>query len=258
MDMADLIPELAPLALRTTVLAPAAGSPGVRDSSAGGPLLWPAGEGWPHCEQPRHWLPPAYGTSLGRVPMVPVLQLFARDVPELEFPPGKDVLQLAWCTLNHPEEPQQTVLPRLYWRTEAEVLAEGVLLDVPVPQEGECDEEFRPERCAVFPTALVEYPNWDMPKDVDALIRPRIEEAERQLDAYYTDLACALRTKVGGYPPWNQPPNWPHCDRGHRMQHLLSITGDGDLDMDMGDMGGVYLFLCRECPELPYGYRYDC
>lgn len=39
MDMAELIPDLAPLALRTTVLLPTAGKPGVRESSAGGPLL---------------------------------------------------------------------------------------------------------------------------------------------------------------------------------------------------------------------------
>ncbi|MFE0381253.1 hypothetical protein ACFW1M_38125 [Streptomyces inhibens] len=139
--------------------------------------------------------------------MVPVVQLFARDVPRLKFPADKDVLQLIWCLLIHPE-----------------------------------------------------------------------------------DLASALQNKVGGYPAWTQPPKWPHCARGRRMEHLLSVTEEpgygrwlpldehrpGDTqplwqspadpavletlgpDMDMGDAGGICVFLCRQCPDLPYAHRFDC
>ncbi|MET8982982.1 hypothetical protein ABZX85_46155 [Streptomyces sp. NPDC004539] len=136
-DIGELIPLLAPLALRTTVLSPTTGTPGPRESSVGGPLLWPSSEEWPRCGQRGHWLPPDDKRVVGEVPMVPVVQLFARDVPELEFPEGADVLQLVWCTLNHPADSEDSVLPRLYWRDEAAVLAGGLLLDVPVPQEGE-------------------------------------------------------------------------------------------------------------------------
>ncbi|HEY8984994.1 MAG TPA: hypothetical protein VIU15_36150, partial [Streptomyces sp.] len=146
-DIAELIPQLAPYALRTTILSPTAGAPGVRESSVGGPLLWPVSEEWPSCAQQGHWLPPYAQQTLGEVPMVPVVQLFARDVPELEFPEGTDVLQLVWCTLNHPADPEDSVLPRLYWRKETDVLAGGVLLDIPFPQDGEYDDECLPAPC---------------------------------------------------------------------------------------------------------------
>lgn len=29
-------------------------------------------------------------------------------------------------------------------------------------------------------------------------------------------------------------------------------------DMDMGDLGGMYFFVCRGCPDTPYAHRYDC
>ncbi|MFE5741439.1 hypothetical protein [Streptomyces celluloflavus] len=41
-DVESLIPELAGLGRETTLLYPRSGEPGVRASSIGGPLLWPA------------------------------------------------------------------------------------------------------------------------------------------------------------------------------------------------------------------------
>lgn len=83
--------------------------------------------------------------------MVPVVQLFARDIPELPFPEGTDVLQLLWCPLIHPDDQAYAALPKLYWRDEAAALATGVLRDIPAPQPGEYDEEFVPSPCTVSP-----------------------------------------------------------------------------------------------------------
>ncbi|MEU6275298.1 DUF1963 domain-containing protein [Streptomyces populi] len=257
-DLDDLIPELAVLGRRTTLLLPKSGSPEVRESSLGGPMLWPADEPWPSCGQSGHWAWPNEKTPAGTVPMVPVVQLFARDVPELPFPEGLDVLQLVWCPLIHPHDQACAALPRLYWRNEADVLTTGRLQEIPAPQEGEYEEEFMPNPCTVSPTSVVEYPNWDLPRKLRQTLQPRIEELEERFDMEYTRLACALQNKVGGYPAWNQPPDWPSCDSGHRMEHLLSVTPEEDLDMVMGDLGGIYVFLCRQCPGLPYAHRYDC
>ncbi|MDG5801860.1 DUF1963 domain-containing protein [Streptomyces ossamyceticus] len=257
-DLDDLVPELAALGRRTTLLLPKSGSPEVRESSLGGPMLWPADEAWPSCEQPGHWAWPNEKNPAGTVSMVPVVQLFSRDVPELSFPEGMDVLQLVWCPLIHPRDQACAALPKLYWRSEADVLTTGMLQDVPAPQEGEYEEEFMPSPCTVSPTPVVEYPNWDLPQELRQTLQPRIEELEERFGMEYTLLACALQNKVGGYPAWNQPPDWPVCERGHRMEHLLSVTPEEDLDMVMGDLGGIYLFLCRQCPELPYAHRYDC
>lgn len=261
-DLGDLIPELSVLSRRTTLLLPKSGSPEVRESSLGGPMLWPADEPWPSCEQQGHWAWPNEKSPAGTVSMVPVVHLFARDVPAFSFPEGMDVLQLVRCPLIHPQDQACAALPKLYWRSEAEVLTTGLLRDIPSPQEGEYEEEFMPNPCAVSPTLVVEYPNWDLPQELRRTVQPRIEELEERFGMEYTRLACALQNcalqnKVGGYPAWNQPPDWPVCERGHRMEHLLSVTPEEDLDMVMGDLGGIYLFLCCQCPELPYAHRYD-
>jgi hypothetical protein len=36
-------------------------------------------------------------------------------------------------------------------------------------------------------------------------------------------------SKIGGWVDWVQDPRWPECDRGHRMDHLLTVaTSDGE------------------------------
>lgn len=60
-DLRTLIPEYEGLALATTLLNPEPGEPGVRESSLGGALLWPADEPWPYCAQEDHW---TFGSDL--------------------------------------------------------------------------------------------------------------------------------------------------------------------------------------------------
>ncbi|MCW8382252.1 YwqG family protein [Streptomyces justiciae] len=273
----ELIPELAGHARTTTLLYPRAGTPGVRDSSVGGPLLWPADEPWPVCP------------GAGHDAMVPVVQLFARDVPELLFPAGTDLLQIVWCPCLHDDRDEWVALPRLYWRDAADVSATGLLADPPRPSA--YDEDFLPRPCTVSPTPALEYPNWDMPEGLSGTLGERFEEIEAATGHSYYDVATTIQSKVGGYPGWTQPPDWPDCACGRRMEHLLSITaaepahgrclpyddhaagGDRPVwlteadpavedgighGMDMGDLGGIYFFVCRHCPETPYAYRYDC
>lgn len=49
-EVSAVFPELASWARPAIRLHPRPGSPSVRESSVGGPLLWPAVEPWPHCE----------------------------------------------------------------------------------------------------------------------------------------------------------------------------------------------------------------
>ncbi|WP_030395310.1 hypothetical protein [Kitasatospora purpeofusca] len=51
-DVEGLFPELARYRRTATRLHPRPGVPGVRDSSVGGPMLWPADEPWPVCTHP--------------------------------------------------------------------------------------------------------------------------------------------------------------------------------------------------------------
>lgn len=275
------------------MLYPRSGEPGVRHSSMGGPLLWPTGEPWPYCAQSGHWAFGTCGDSAGEskpgaVPMVPVIQLFARDVPWWEFPEGKDVVQLLWCALIHEEDPAGVVLPKLYWRNEAETVARRLLHHFPTPREYE--DDFVPRPCTVCPTPAVEYPGHDLPNELLTALRPRLEELQDRFGFWCTEAASALQNKVGGYPAWTQSPDWPHCGEGHRMEHLFSVTGEPLLwhwlpldehepgttqpkwdapaakdvldtigpELAIGDAGGLYVFLCRRCPHLPYAHRYDC
>ncbi|MFJ6017161.1 hypothetical protein [Streptomyces sp. NPDC092952] len=291
-DVESLIPELAGLGRETTLLYPRSGEPGMCASSIGGPLLWPADEPWPLCAEPGHWKPlrsPTEVVGPEPVAMVPVVQLYARDVPGIPFLPGTDVLQVVWCPLIHDDE-AGTVLPKVYWRSEQAVAGGRVLPDPPVPYE--YDEEFVPRPCTVTPTRVVEYPNGDLPDSLARTSDQWFAAIEEEFGLSYYEMATTVQSKAGGYPGWLQQPDWPDCRCGRRMDHLLSITatepvegrwfrsvGQGSKSpepgrwattgghpgvdavghgMDMGDLGGVYLFVCPECPGMPYAHRYDC
>ena len=224
------------------------------------------------------------------VPLVPVLQLFADDVPELPFPAGTDVLQVLWCPFDH--EPWSSPRPQIRWRRRADIAA--CRPGMPAP-DSETEAERIPNPCLLDPERVVEYPTYDLPEAVRAQIRDTIRQVEQDTGWQYdTDLAVASGTKVGGYPGWTQPPDWPGCPCGATMQHLLTVAswefsrGDekrwipvqdrpamagwgfnspGDhpwrtiqnpAGLMLGDAGGIYLFICSDCPDRPFEYRFDC
>ncbi|MFI6941928.1 DUF1963 domain-containing protein [Streptomyces sp. NPDC050418] len=255
-SLRTLIPEYACLARETVLLNPEPGLPDPRESSLGGKPLWPADEPWPYCAQEDHW---TLGSNLpteivaGTVPMVPILQLFARDVPALEFPAGKDLLQLVWCALMHEHDDRLLVMPQLYWRNEAELMTDGLLSEIPIARKGEFDEYNMPQPSTLSPTIAEDYPRWlDLPEGMRETWEPRFRTPTGQ--TIWPPDSNLIGTKAGGWPAWTQPADWPDCACGHRMEHLLTITGD----IQLGDCGGVYFFLCRRCSDLPWDWRYDC
>ncbi|MCX4792440.1 MULTISPECIES: hypothetical protein [unclassified Streptomyces] len=291
-EVESVLPELAEMARAVTLLYPRAGHPGPGDSSIGGPLLWPTGEPWPMCAEPDHYKP--LGAPVGPEPvaMVPVVQLYARDVPGLVFPDGTDLLQILWCPLVH-EDDQYAANPRLHWRSTALTAADAAAGRPPRPHTAE--EDYLPRPCTVSPTPAVEYPNWDLPEGLSELLDERFEALQKERGFDYFEVATTQQSKVGGYPGWTQPPDWPDCAGcGTRMEHLLSVTAtepgmgrwlplddrnprqnqaalpswraEADPaaldafghDMGLGDIGGMYFFVCRTCPDTPYTHRYDC
>lgn len=291
-DFTKSFPEVVPLARSTTLLYPRAGNPGVHDSSMGGPPLWPRDEDWQFCEAKDHYKPlrtPVETVGPYGVALVPILQLYARDVPDLPFPGSTDLLQVLWCPLLHP--PRHAPLPVLLWRRTADLVMEPLLKRPPIPWE--YDDECVPRPCVVHPTRAVEYPGRDLPEEMRSAVTKRSEDLEDTHGLSYWDVAVATQTKVGGYPGWIQKPDWPDCSLcGERMEHLLTVHSQEPLDgspwlpeedrtgggpvwkrpmaddreyligpgptMCLGDMGGVYLFICQSCPEMPYDHRYDC
>ncbi|MEU2493758.1 hypothetical protein [Streptomyces sp. NPDC007883] len=78
-----------------TRLHPRAGRPGVLDGSVGGPLLWPGGEPWPHCDDAPDTDRAPDGP--GPRPIVPVPQLFASDAPGCRSRRARTYCSPLWC-----------------------------------------------------------------------------------------------------------------------------------------------------------------
>lgn len=274
-----LFPQLAPLARTATRLHPHPGAPSARDSSVGGPLLWPAGEPWPHCEGPheldgvnpalspadlrlrRRIRAAAQGRDLtpqerkilrriepprtyprprpsrqpydGSMAMLPLAQLYVRDVPGLCAPAGADLLQVLWCPFDHP--PMQ-FMPRtlLFWRSAATV--SDILAAPPEPPVVQFDG-YLPEPCLLAPEQITEYPNpLELSKEVRAQLGDwsKWQAAGDAVDSQYAsypeefytgNLSVAPGWKVGGWAAWGytdpRPQSCPACDT--TMVPLLTI-----------------------------------
>ncbi|HEX6676607.1 MAG TPA: DUF1963 domain-containing protein [Actinomycetes bacterium] len=334
LDITSVFPKLAPLARQAVRLHPRAGAPGRNDSSLGGPLLWPAEQSWPACQEPHyqserfpvppeitawdqavrwgqaagvgvlregdgpiyaerwHYLPPEEPS-----PLVGVLQLHARDVPELPFPEHTDLFQLLWCP-NHHDLPWLGPCPIVVWRRGAEVTK-----PLSTPPDPRFDEDlfgpdYLPLPCVLHPERVVEYPHpcnlparYPHPCNLPVELAERIQQWDQRHDRlYWAALSTAPGTKIGGHPRWIQPPAWPVCGCGRRMDHLLTIASDEFapqgrwlpledrddpkitsrrrriVDRDawaphglmLGDVGSLYLFTCAACAHRPLAGTMQC
>ncbi|GAA2399344.1 hypothetical protein GCM10010420_27270 [Streptomyces glaucosporus] len=300
-DLVAEVPELAEYVRAAVLLRPAAGSPGVRDSSVGGPLLWPAGEPWPLCPHPhmarvrkrltdeerealermgrarrerrrsgrRPPMPPEEAETPDRildgassldmttwervrwvadtggpdVPMVPVAQLHARDVPGLPRPDGADVLQVLWCPNDHSGLPGQPHYsgPAVELRYRAAAAVDAVA-DPPRPHRAL--DLCLPSSCTVDPVRVADLPSTD---DLPAALaeRARAWAAARGVDHHR--LACRSGWKVGGRPSRHLTGrvrvDRPSCGAGTRL--LLTVgSSHGGPDVTVGRFGELRVFTC--------------
>ncbi|WP_119730079.1 hypothetical protein [Thermomonospora amylolytica] len=265
-DVAAVFPELAGMARTATRLHPRPGTPTVHDSSVGGPLLWPADEDWPMCEQ-THWSFRVRGLEDVRArrrilmaggprtaaeqavvdrepvehdptrapaepwPLLPVAQLYARDIPDLPCPDGTDLLQVLWCPSTKIKSSSSAVYLR--WRRSSEVTQ--VLEQPPEPVFVDHDG-YVPIPCVLHPEQVVEYPaSHDLPDETAKRIRLW---GQRERLNYEWDLSVAPGWKVGGWSaPWTfrDPPEPGElcCDCGAPVEPLLTIDSS---EWDGGSM----------------------
>ncbi|MGI5417051.1 DUF1963 domain-containing protein [Actinomadura luteofluorescens] len=286
--MGQTFTELAEMARTTVRLHPRPGTPGREDNSMGGPLLWPRDEQWPRCAQfDQHDSFSGIDLPTDPLPLVPVLQIFARDVPELPFPQGTDLCQVLWCPLDHDDvgcAPAVTVL----WRDSSSIT--DPLLGHPPADPSHSEDDYLPRPCVLSPERATEYPD---PGDLSWDFQQRIQQWENDAVhdwSYFYHLSAAPGTKVGGWVAWIQDPAWPACEAGHEMQHLLTIASresDGQswktwtpvedrgrigwhpsnvngrpvrvplvpdqkpADIMIGDAGSLYVFTCTRCDHRP-------
>lgn len=177
------------------------------------------------------------------VPMLPVAQLYLRDIPLLRPPGQADLLQVLWCPYDH--EPHAKPSTALFWRSAVGV---GDVLAVP-PEPYETDwAGYVPEPCLLAPEQIPEYPNsLDLSAELRQLLGDwsRWQAAGVGVDSSYADypvefydgeLADAPGWKVGGWPPWGRTDPYPRfcavCDV--QMVPLLTIAS---FEWDSGTRG---------------------
>lgn len=162
------------------------------------------------------------------IPLVPVAQLYRRDIPDFTGPPGADLLQVLWCPLDHPQE-EYNPRVQLRWRRSADVVARhGSPPEPPV-----VNEDYLPSPCVVHPEQVVEYPYIDLlPDELNARIASWEEDPQREAPGagYQYDLSLAPGWKVGGFANWSltdpAPMNCTSC--GADMALLFTAdSGEG-------------------------------
>jgi uncharacterized protein (TIGR02996 family) len=221
-DIAKLVPALAPFARTTTRLHPRRAPAPLPAwvSKIGGPFWWPEEEPYPECPQ-------------CAVPLAPVIQLRAVDVPAVAFPPGLDLFQLFWCPDEraHDYEPA----PHVDWRKAGSYFSpwrpRGDLL-------GYGDGRFLPVECSLFPEQVTEYPVGD---EVDWLLSPHdAATVHRLLDELDLGQAADLEERFRGDEgfrsasslaffelgrcPGTKAGGIGFHERGQRFDHFLTLA----------------------------------
>ncbi|MEU9421007.1 hypothetical protein [Streptomyces sp. NPDC048272] len=169
----------------------------------------------------------------GPIAMVPVAQLYVRNVPLL-CPPGQseaDLLQVLWCPFDHPEHPTTA----LFWRTAATVTD---VLDAPPEPPAIQFGAYLPEPCLLAPEQVTEYPN---PMELSKELQEQLEDLSRWETAgeawdssyavapeeFYGDhLSIAPGWKAGGWTRWGLTDPMPRiCSEcGTEAVPLLTIA----------------------------------
>ncbi|MFF5977139.1 hypothetical protein ACFY7C_37200 [Streptomyces sp. NPDC012769] len=236
------MPELAPYGREAARFHPERGMPGVGDSSIGGPLLWPADEPWPRCPVRQDDGP--HQSEL--MAMVPLAQIYARDVPGPWWPDGADLLQVLWCPVEHWDPPvgQADMSPvvELRWRRAAELSAAPVA-DPPEPPE-HYEDEYLPKPCVLSVEHLTDFP---YSEELPSELQPVLEQLVKDTDPGGKDVITRVAGwKLGGWPTWHlNQPRTPECEAcGKRTTLLFTIASDEVTDIVVGRWGELRIFTC--------------
>lgn len=169
----------------------------------------------------------------GPVAMLPVAQLYVRDIPLLRPPGQADLLQVLWCPFDHPPTPHPATA--LFWRSAAEVTY--VLATPPEPAAVQY-RGYVPEPCLLDPEQITEYPHpMELSEDLQELLgrwstwqaagaAPDSSYASAPEEFYQNELSVAPGWKAGGWTRWGLtdpfPQFCPACDT--EMAPLLTIA----------------------------------
>jgi hypothetical protein len=257
-DLAALVPGLAPYARTAALLHPRAGTASADLSHIGGPIRWPADEPWPICHVPGERTEVIHGTEGVTIvglravahpmpnPLIVVAQLWAVDVPGLWCPPDTDLLQVLWCPTGHDHDQGATPAVHVVWRRHepSDPIAN--------PPQGFVDDElYVPNQCVLAPEQFTEFPD-ELPDD----LANELENADIDLDVALHPIPVG--SKVGGWPRWvyheGVPTTYGTCGTEMRLLLMIDTCEDGDIGPSgivVGRWSNLHFFVCTTCPGHP-------
>ncbi|TYB71270.1 hypothetical protein FXF51_02215 [Nonomuraea sp. PA05] len=294
-NIAELFPTMKAYARTAVRLHPRPGEPNIHDSHIGGPLIWPADEPWPTCDRTialpdddwKHRIPES------PVPMVGVAQLYARNIPEITFPNGTDLLQVLWCPNEHLLEDNHVPFLQLIWRRISDLT--GYLDDPPMRHHETPDsppdapaselslEYYLPRPCLLNLERVTEYPHSaTLPQQLQAALKRWDNEAGVM---YQSLLSVAPGCKIGGWESWHLTDKyelpchvcgaetkflmafaskewdsesrlrWQPLEERHLEPGTVSYEEAHEpTTLELGRYGALYLFVCPHSPD--HGYRF--
>ncbi|MFD7442322.1 hypothetical protein [Streptomyces sp. NPDC059909] len=247
-EILDALPGLAPFAREAVRLHPKRGEPGPGDSSIGGPLLWPGQDPWPTCSVPDEEDP----TGMPATAMVPVAQIFRRDVPGPWWPDGIDLLQILWCPNEHwdvpPPQDDGSPIVEVRWRRAAEMAGTPPRVS---PEPSRHGEGCMPEPCTLTVEPLVDFPFREvLPPD----LRPPLEELVHRTGDGGDVITRVAGWKLGGWPTWhlNHPRDFRCTTCDSEMTLLFTAASDAESGVVVGRYGDLRIFVCPAGHDHPF------
>jgi hypothetical protein len=192
---------------------------------------------------------PTRGPLPQPTPLIPLAQLYARDIPDLQARPGADVLQALWCPFDHDSTENEGPAVTLRWRDSSSV---GALLTDPPQPAALAYADYLPEPCVLHPEQITEYPRAvQLFEELDPDLCERIAAWSRQADGIspehseaelpwedagrYDEISATHTWKVGGWPFWSFRDPWPiQCEACATDMIPLLQVGSGEWFSDVG------------------------
>jgi hypothetical protein len=156
------------------------------------------------------------------VALVPVLQLYAHDVPDLPFPNHTNLFQLLWCPNDH-DAPWWGPCPVTVWRRAADVAEPLSTPPAPRFEDDWFARDYVPLPCVLHPERVVEYPHpcgvpaqYPHPCNLPVELAERIERRDERHDE-----------RTGRRCPPHQAPRSAATHAGTSPRHGRCVAAGG-------------------------------
>ncbi|MEV3934975.1 hypothetical protein AB0K52_03195 [Glycomyces sp. NPDC049804] len=154
-------------------------------------------------------------------PLLPVAQLFTRDVAGLPFSERFDLLQVLWCPFDHPATEEYWPAVQLRWRDTTQSVFKPMY---PMGSTLVGFEDYVPSPCVLAPEEVTEYPDMNL---LSPELREEIKATSERLETFdYHDNALAPGWKVNGHgAAWMIIDAYDVlCECGAKAKPLLTAT----------------------------------